>query len=118
MGAVSQNPGNPPGTELAIAGRNGRRSMISHSIINALNDVTWKVGLRKEKKKRHEVQITHAFLKFFDNVAKDYMEEECVEKLMGHDTGVKEHYDRHLPNPAIEQYLRAMPYFISEVYRN
>ncbi|MDG6993408.1 MAG: hypothetical protein JRN36_00710, partial [Nitrososphaerota archaeon] len=57
--------------------------------------------------------------KFYDNVAKDYMDEPYVEKLMGHDTGTKEHYDRHLPKPAVEQYLRAMPFLsIGEAYRN
>ncbi|MDG7035454.1 MAG: hypothetical protein JRM78_04460 [Nitrososphaerota archaeon] len=62
--------------------------------------------------------IAHGFRKFYDNVTKDYMDEPYVEKLMGHNTGTKEHYDRHLPKPAIEQYLKAMPYLsISEAYR-
>ena len=60
----------------------------------------------------------HGFRKFFNNVAKDFMDEEYVEKLMGHDTGVKEHYDRHLPKPLIEQYLKAMPYLsVDQAYR-
>ena len=110
--------GNPPPDAPAITDRAEKNSLRPNSIQRALNLLLWRTGLRKEKKKRHEVQIAHGFRKFFDNVAKDYMDEPYVEKLMGHDTGTKEHYDRHLPKPAIEQYLRAMPFLsISEAYR-
>ena len=110
--------GNPPPDAPAIASRSGRAGVKSATLKNVLNKIAWRTGLRKEKKKRHEVQIAHGFRKFYDNVAKDYMDEPYVEKLMGHDTGTKEHYDRHLPKPAIEQYLRAMPFLsISEAYR-
>lgn len=87
-------------------------------IANAINDLLWRSGLRTEKKRRHEVQTAHGFRKFFDNVAKDYIDEAYVEKLIGHHTGTKEHYDRHLPKPAIEQYIRAMPHLsITPAYR-
>jgi hypothetical protein len=87
-------------------------------ISNAISDLLWKAGLRTEKKKRHEVQMAHGFRKFYDNVAKDYIDEPYVEKLIGHHIGTKEHYDRHLPKPAIEQYLRAMPHLsINPAYK-
>lgn len=98
--------------------RSLKHRMSSKAIGKCINDTLWKVGLRKEKKRRHEVQMDHGFRKFYDNVAKDYIREEYVEKLLGHDTGVKEHYDRRLPKPLIEQYLKAMPYLsIDSAYR-
>ncbi len=91
----------------------------TRGIANAISDLLWSSGLRTEKKRRHEVHMAHGFRKFYDNVAKDYIAEEYVEKLIGHYTGTKEHYDRHLPKPAVEQYLRAMPFLsIGEAYRN
>ena len=102
----------------AIAVRGGKRACRSASIRNAICDLLRKTGVRTGVKKRFETQCTHGFRKFFDNVAKDFMDEEYVEKLMGHDTGVKEHYDRHLPKPLIEQYLKAMPYLsVDQAYR-
>ena len=102
----------------AIAVRSGRRGCRSGSIRNAICELLRKTGLRNGVKKRFETQSTHGFRKFFNNVAKDFMDEEYVEKLMGHDTGVKEHYDRHLPKPLIEQYLKAMPYLsVDQAYR-
>lgn len=94
-----------------------------YSVTGIRNDVTrlcWKAGLRqKGSAKRFEVQACHGLRKFFDNVSKDHIAEEYVEKLIGHSTGTKEHYDRHIPKPAIEQYLRAMPYLsIGEAYRS
>jgi hypothetical protein len=104
----------------AVLVRGGGKRWKSRSIANSINDdLLWKVGLRTEKKKRHEVQMAHGFRKFYDNVAKDHIEEAYVEKLIGHDTGTKEHYDRHLPKWAVEQYLLAMPFLsIDEAYKN
>jgi hypothetical protein len=88
------------------------------TIRNSLTRVLWNIGMRKEQRKRHEIQVDHGLRKFFDNVAKDYIEEDYVEKLIGHHTGVKQHYDRHLPKPAIERYLKAMPYLsVGEAFR-
>ncbi len=103
----------------AILVRAGKKAWKSRSISNSINDLLWKVGLRIEKSKRHPVQMAHGFRKFYDNAAKDHIEEGYVEKLIGHDTGTKEAYDRHLPKRAIEQYLTAMPFLsIDESYRS
>ncbi len=111
--------GNPPVTAPAITDRAERNGIKAYSVRRALNHLLWSSGLRREKKKRHEVMQAHGFRKFFDNTAKDYLDEEYVERLMGHDMGVREHYDRHLPKLAVEQYLRAMPYLsVGEAYRN
>ena len=101
-----------------IVTRNGARRVEVTTLRSSLGKLFRRAGLRTERKKRHEVQINHGFRKFFDNVAKDHIDEAYVEKLIGHNTGTKEHYDRHLPKPLIEEYLVAMPYLsIDEAYR-
>jgi hypothetical protein len=103
----------------AVLTRTDMKRWKAKSIANSINDLMWEVGLRTEQKRRHEVQMAHGFRKFYDNVAKDHIEEAYVEKLIGHDTGTKEYYDRHLPIRAVEQYLLAMPFLsIDEAYRN
>ncbi|HEV2137469.1 MAG TPA: hypothetical protein VGR53_01360 [Nitrososphaerales archaeon] len=101
-----------------IMTRNGTKRCSVGTIMNTMNDLLRRSGVRVGTKKRYEVQANHGLRKFFDNVAKDYVDEAYVEKLIGHYTGTKEAYDRHLPKPAVEQYLRAMPHLsISPAYR-
>ncbi len=110
----------------AIVVRNGTRRWRHDSIRNAMSDLLWKVGLRTQKKRRHEVQTDHGFRKFFDNVVNDHLDKVYVEILIGHTPQVlnvrlsaMEHYDRHLPTRAIEQYVACMPYLsIDEGYRS
>jgi hypothetical protein len=87
------------------------------------------VGLRKEKKRRHEVQMDHGFRKVFDNETNDRVDKVYVEMLIGHrshvqdprgavDLNTSRHYDRRLPLPVVRQYLKAMPYLsVDEGYR-
>jgi hypothetical protein len=101
-----------------IVTRGGRERCKVGTIMNSINKLVWKAGIRKEVRKRYDIQTNHGFRKFFDNVANDYIDKPYVEFLIGHDRGTQEHYDRHLPKPAIEQYLRAMPYLsIDQAYR-
>jgi hypothetical protein len=110
----------------AIVTRNGTRQWKADSIRNAISDLLWNVGLRTQKKRRHEVQMDHGFRKFFDNVANDHIDKVYVEILIGHTPQVlnvrlsaMEHYDRHLPSRAIDQYLACMPFLsIDEGYRS
>ena len=89
------------------------------SIANSISEDLWKGGLRTEEKRCHEVQMANGFRKFYDNLTKNHIEEAYVEKLIGHDTGTKEYYDRHRPKRAVEQYLLAMPFLsVDEAYRN
>jgi hypothetical protein len=110
----------------AVVVRNGTRRWRPDSIRNSMNDLLWKVGLRTQKKKRHEVQMDHGFRKFFDNVVNDHIDKVYVEILIGHTPQIlnvrlsaMEHYDRHLPTKAIEQYFACAPYLsIDEAYRS
>ena len=107
----------------------GRRYAV-RSIGNEIGRILWKVGLRTEKKRRHEVQMDHGFRKVFDNAMNDRVDKVYVEMLIGHggqvrdhrgtvNLSVAKHYDRKLPLPAINQYLLAMPYLsVEEAYRN
>lgn len=109
----------------AIVVRNGTRRWRHDSIRNSMSDLLWKVGLRTQKKRRHEIQTDHGFRKFFDNVVNDHVDKVYVEILIGHTPQVlnvrlsaMEHYDRHLPTRAIDQYLACMPFLsIDEAYR-
>jgi len=78
-------------------------------------DMLWKLGLRKEKKKRHEFSI-HSIRKFFKTRAEQVMRPINVETLMGHSTGISDSYYRPTEKELLEDYLKAVPLLtISEV---
>ncbi|MCH8022856.1 MAG: site-specific integrase, partial [Thaumarchaeota archaeon] len=56
-----------------------------------IENTFWKMGLRKEKRKRHEFSI-HSFRKFFKTRAEQVMRPINVETLMGHSTGLSDSY--------------------------
>jgi hypothetical protein len=68
-------------------------------------DMLWKHGIRKEKKKRHEFSI-HSVRKFFRTRAEQVMKPINVETLMGHSTGVSDSYYRPTEKELLEDYLR------------
>ncbi|MBS7644132.1 site-specific integrase [Candidatus Bathyarchaeota archaeon] len=71
-------------------------------------DMLWKFGLRKEKKKRHEFSI-HSLRKFFKTRAEQVMKPINVETLMGHSTGISYSYYRPTEKELLEDYLKAVP---------
>ncbi|MEM3502540.1 MAG: site-specific integrase, partial [Candidatus Bathyarchaeia archaeon] len=71
-------------------------------------DMLWKFGLRKEKKRRHEFSI-HSLRKFFKTRAEQVMKPINVETLMGHSTGVSDSYYRPTEKDLLEDYLKAVP---------
>lgn len=71
-------------------------------------DMLWKFGLRKEKKKRHEFSI-HSIRKFFKTRAEQVMKPINVETLMGHSTGISDSYYRPTEKELLEDYLKAAP---------
>jgi len=78
-------------------------------------DMLWKFGLRKEKKRRHEFSI-HSLRKFFKTRAEQVMKPINVETLMGHSTGISDSYYRPTEKELLEDYLKAVPLLtISEV---
>jgi len=71
-------------------------------------DMLWKFGLRKEKKRRHEFSI-HSVRKFFKTRAEQVMKPINVETLMGHSTGISDSYYRPTERELLEDYLKAAP---------
>ena len=71
-------------------------------------DMFWKYGLRKEKKRRHEFSI-HSIRKFFKTRAEQVMKPINVETLMGHSTGISDSYYRPTEKELLEDYLKAVP---------
>jgi len=71
-------------------------------------DMLWKHGLRKEKKKRHEFS-THSLRKFFKTRAEQVMKPINVETLMGHSTGISDGYYRPTEKELLEDYVKAAP---------
>ena len=71
-------------------------------------DMLWKFGLRKEKKRRHEFSI-HSIRKFFKTRAEQVMRPINVETLMGHSTGISDSYYRPTEKELLEDYLKAVP---------
>ncbi|MDG6910525.1 MAG: hypothetical protein JRN08_09170 [Nitrososphaerota archaeon] len=114
----------------AVVTRDLERRYAVRSIANEVSRILWKTGLRTEKKRRHEVQMDHGFRKVFDNAMNDRVDKVYVEMLIGHggqvrdskgtvNLSVAKHYDRHLPLPAVRQYLEAMPYLsVDQAYRD
>jgi integrase len=83
-------------------------------VMRIINDALLVMGVRKklEKgkgKKRHEFQADHGFRKFFNTVCDRHMKTLYVEFLMGHNTGLKESYNRAQEDELLEEYLKAVP---------
>ena len=110
----------PAKTGPAILTRDFQRRVAPATIRNSLAYLLNELGIRGEKRgRRFEVQVDHGMRKWFDNSAKDHMEGRFVERLIGHDLGTEEHYDRRIPLKCVEQYLEAMPYLsVGEPYRS
>jgi hypothetical protein len=117
----------PPcsGDSPAILTKDFKRRCTKGTIRNSVSYLLQEVGLRERpvagagKRRRFEVQVDHGMRKFFDNSAKDHMDAKYVEKLIGHDGGTEEHYDRRIPIKCVEQYVVAMPYLsLAQSYRD
>jgi hypothetical protein len=80
----------------------------SNGVKRLFEDMVWKLGFRKEKKRRHEFSI-HSIRKFFKTRAEQVMRPINVETLMGHSTGISDSYYRPTENELLENYLKAVP---------
>jgi integrase len=82
--------------------------LASSGVKRLIEDVFWKMGMRKERKRRHEFSI-HSFRKFFKTRAEQVMKPINVETLMGHSVGISDSYYRPIEKDMLEDYLRAVP---------
>lgn len=66
--------------------------MASHSVRMYYNRLLYSIGIRKNKKKRHEFSV-HSFRKYFKTKAEIAgMKPAAVEMLMGHSLGISDSY--------------------------
>jgi hypothetical protein len=84
------------------------RRLKVRGVTRLFEDMFWKFGLRKEKKRRHEFSI-HSIRKFFKTRAEQVMKPINVETLMGHSTGISDSYYRPTERELLEDYLKAVP---------
>ena len=84
------------------------KRLTANGVKRLIENMFWKKGLRKEKKKRHEFSI-HSFRKYFKTRAEQVMKPINVETLMGHSTGISDSYYRPTENDLLEDYLKAVP---------
>jgi hypothetical protein len=81
---------------------------LQHSGVKRLfENMLWKFGIRKEKKRRHEFSI-HSIRKFFKTRCEQVMKPINVETLMGHSTGISDSYYRPTEKDLLEDYLNAV----------
>jgi len=87
----------------------------SNGVKRLLEDTFWRLGFRKERKRRHEFSI-HSFRKFFKTRAEQVMKSINVETLMGHSIGISDSYYRPTEKDLVDDYLKAVPLLtVSEV---
>ncbi len=60
-------------------------------------------------KRRYEFQAAHGFRKFFATACDRRMKSLHTEKLLGHDTGLKQNYNRESEDDLLQSYLKAVP---------
>jgi hypothetical protein len=84
----------------------------SDPVRHLVEDALKASGVRKKLeagKRRYEFQPDHGFRKFFNTVCDKYMKTLYVEFLLGHDTGLKESYNRAQESELLKEYLKVIP---------
>jgi integrase len=83
------------------------KEMTAHSIRQHYNRLLRSIGIRKERKRRHEFSV-HGFRKYFKTRAEQSgMKPINVEILMGHSVGISDSYYRPTENELLQDYLKA-----------
>ncbi len=81
-------------------------NMTAHAIRQYYNRLLRSIGIRKERKRRHEFSV-HSFRKYFKTKAEiGGMKPINVEILMGHSTGISDSYYKPSENELLADYLR------------
>jgi hypothetical protein len=88
------------------------KKLTSTGVTRLIQRALFAQGIRtklERGKKRHEFQANHGFRKFFNTACDRQMKTLYVEFLMGHDTGLKESYNRAKEEELLTDYLKAVP---------
>jgi integrase len=84
--------------------------MSGPSIRQYFNRLLFSIGIRNQKKKRHDFTV-HGFRKYFKTRAEQAgMKPINVEILMGHSVGISDSYYRPTENELLEDYQKAVDY--------
>lgn len=84
----------------------------SNLVRHLVEDALKASGLRRKLevgRRRYEFQPDHGFRKFFNTVCDRHMKTLYVEFLLGHDTGLKESYNRAQEDELLQEYLKVVP---------
>jgi integrase len=83
-------------------------SMTAHAIRQYYNRLLHSIGIRRDKKRRHEFSV-HGFRKYFKTRAEQSgMKHINVEILMGHSVGISDCYYRPTETEIVQDYLKAV----------
>ena len=84
------------------------KTMTAHAIRQHYNRLLRSIGLRKERKKRHDFSV-HGFRKYFKTRAEQSgMKPINVEILMGHSVGISDSYYKPTETELLEDYLKSV----------
>lgn len=84
--------------------------MSSHAVRQRYNRLLFSIGIRKQRKRRHDFSV-HGFRKFFKTKAEiGGMKPINVETLMGHSTGISDSYYRPIEKELLDDYLNVIDY--------
>jgi hypothetical protein len=83
------------------------KGMTAHAIRQYYNRLLRSIGIRTERKRRHEFSV-HGFRKYFKTKAEQSgMKPINIEMLMGHSVGISDSYYRPTENELLQDYLRS-----------
>ena len=84
------------------------KTMTAHAIRQHYNRLLRSIGLRKERKKRHDFSV-HGFRKYFKTRAEQSgMKPINIEILMGHSVGISDSYYKPTETELLEDYLKSI----------
>jgi hypothetical protein len=82
--------------------------MTAPAVRQYYNRLFYSIGIRSEKKRRHEFSV-HGFRKYFKTRCElAGMKPINVETLMGHSTGISDSYYRPTENDLLEDYIKVV----------
>jgi integrase len=92
--------------------------MTAPAVRQYYNRLFYSIGIRSEKKRRHEFSV-HGFRKYFKTRCElAGMKPINVETLMGHSTGISDSYYRPTENDLLEDYLEVVDQLaINEIHK-
>lgn len=93
---------------IASNGHDRISAMAAHSVRMYYNRLLYSIGIRKNKKRRHEFSV-HSFRKYFKTRSEiSGMKPAAVEMLMGHSLGISDCYFKPREDELLAEYLKVV----------